>query len=125
MSARHKLVILEEEISIEKMTPPDWPMNKSVHFTNWWLIWEGPAHCDWLHPWAEEPGGYGKAGEQATRSKAEASLYGPDFSGWYSTSCKVNSFLHELAWVVVFITIGTLRHSDLSNKYQTSFGGAP
>lgn len=35
------LVILEEETSIERMSPLDWPV---VHFLDWCLVWEDLAY---------------------------------------------------------------------------------
>lgn len=39
---------------------------------NCWLMWEGPAHCERYHPWAGEPGLFGKVPEQAKGRGQEA-----------------------------------------------------
>lgn len=33
-----------------------------VPFLNWWLMWEGPAHPGWGHPWAVGPGCFKNVG---------------------------------------------------------------
>jgi hypothetical protein len=32
----------------KELSPSGWPVGKSVEsFLDWWLLWEGPAHCGW------------------------------------------------------------------------------
>lgn len=50
-------VILEEGISVKKISPPDWVMGKPVV-----MDMEGPVSCELCHPSAVGPGCYKKAG---------------------------------------------------------------
>lgn len=54
----------EEGQRIEKLPPKDWLVGKSVgHFLKLMIMWEGPVHCGWYHPWVgkKTPSRPGKA----------------------------------------------------------------
>jgi hypothetical protein len=60
----------------------DWAACKPVgHFLNYWLMEEGLACCEWLHPWAGGPDFCKKAG-WASHGKqvSKAPLHGPCIS---------------------------------------------
>lgn len=49
--------ILEEETSIRKILPPEWPVGKPlVYILDGWLMWMGPSHRGWCQPWVGSPG---------------------------------------------------------------------
>lgn len=55
-----------------KMIPSDWLVGQpSVHFLDWWPMWDGQALCGQYHPLADEPGHYQK--ESWVSSKEQAS----------------------------------------------------
>jgi hypothetical protein len=99
MSTWYKLESFEKkEPQLRKCPPPEWPGGKpAVHFLDWWLMWEGPAHCEWHHPLAAILSIIIKQAEQASKQHSSmASVLAPasrllpylssclDFPSWWT-----------------------------------------
>lgn len=62
-------VFWEEEASVDKMVPSNWPIGQPVGYL-YKLLWEGLIHCGWCHPWAGDPELQWNVAEQARKQHA-------------------------------------------------------
>lgn len=82
---------------MEKMLPCDWLAGKSVGIVL--IMWEGPAHSWWCHPWSGSPGWYKEMGR--TNHSGQAS---EQYSSTAFASVPALTSLPKLLWVTVYIT---------------------